>query len=307
MLAPMQGLTNSDLRSLLIARTRPDVVFSEFIRITGGKHRTLRPALLEDITPRQDEVPLVAQLIGYQPELLAEAAKALQDCGIKHINFNLGCPFGRTTSSAIGGELLSRPDIIPPLLKALRKVVTGSFSVKMRSGYDTPEPLFTLLPVMEGAGVDFLILHPRTVLQGYRGNADHQLTAEAVRRCGLPIIANGDITTARQGHHLLSTSHAAGLMLGRGALADPLLFSRLRGQAPEVPSGEEVRIIHLQLLEELLTRYRQRYCGPTQVLAKLRNLLPYLQGAETQPHLDSLKRCKTLDAFAAQLQHLEDS
>ncbi len=307
MLAPMQGLTNCDLRDLLIARTRPDVVFSEFIRIAGGKHRTLRPAQLQDIAPRQDGVPLVAQLIGYQPDLLAEAAKALQDCDIQHINLNLGCPFGRTTSSAIGGELLSRPDQIPPLLEALRKVVTGSFSVKMRSGYESPESLFTLLPVMEAAGVDFLILHPRTVLQGYRGNADHQLTAEAVRRCRLPIIANGDITTAHQGQHLLSTSQAAGLMIGRGALADPLLFRRLRDQAAEAPSGEEIRTIHLQLLGELLTRYRQRYCGPTQVLAKLSTLLPYLQGAENQPHLNSLKRCKTLDAFAAQLQCLEDS
>lgn len=114
MLAPMQGLSNRGLRSLLIDWVRPDVVFSEFIRVAGGKRRTLRPAQLQDIAPHRSGIPLIAQLIGNQPQLLAEAAQALQKAGIRHINLNLGCPFGRTTSSAIGGELLKHPTQIPP-------------------------------------------------------------------------------------------------------------------------------------------------------------------------------------------------
>ncbi len=307
MLAPMQGLSNRELRSLFIDWVRPDVVFSEFIRVAGGKRRTLRPALLQDVAPHQGGVPLVAQLIGRQSELLAEAARALQDAGVRHINLNLGCPFGRTTSSAIGGELLRQPQQIPPLLDALRRVVTGSLSVKLRAGYDRPQQLFALLPLLEAAGVDFLILHPRTVIQHYRGSADHNITTEAVQRTSLPIIANGDITTAVQGRQLLSTSKAAGLMLGRGALADPLLFSRLRDQAPAVPTHEELKKILGQLLGELLPRYRKRYCGQAQVLAKLRSLLPYLQAASGERILDQMKSAKTLDAFETQLRCLEKS
>ena len=305
MLAPMQGLSNRELRNLFIDWVRPDVVFSEFFRVAGGKRKILRPAQLQDVAPHEGGVPLIAQLIGHQPELLTEAARGLQDAGVEHINLNLGCPFGRTTSSAIGGELLGQPQQIPPLLVALRRVVTGSLSVKLRAGYDQPQQLFELLSPMEDAGVDFLILHPRTVIQQYRGSADHTITAEAVQRSKLPIIANGDITTAAQGRQLLTTTKAAGLMLGRGALADPLLFQRLRDQAPSVPSADELREGLSHLLHELLPRYQKRYCGQAQVLAKLRSLLPYLQEAGCKTILDQLKSAKTLEIFETQLKRLE--
>jgi tRNA-dihydrouridine synthase len=301
----MQGLSNRELRDLFIDWVRPDVVFSEFIRVAGGKRKALRPAQLQDVAPHEGGVPLVAQLIGHQPELLAEAARALQDAGVEHINLNLGCPFGRTTSSAIGGELLSQLAQIPPLLAALRKVVTGSLSVKLRAGYDHPQQLFELLSPMEASGVDFLILHPRTVIQHYRGSADHTITAKAVQCSQLPIIANGDIITAAQGQQLLATTKAAGLMLGRGALADPLLFKRLRGQAPSSPSADELRKGLGHLLSELLPRYQKRYCGQAQVLAKLRSLLPYLHDAGCKTILEQLKRAKTLEIFETQLKRLE--
>lgn len=305
MLAPMQGLTNRDLRSLFIDWVRPDAVFSEFIRVAGGKRRSVRPAQLQDLAPHQGGVPLVVQLIGQQTELLVEAIRTLQDTGIKHINLNLGCPFGRTTSSAVGGELLSQPQQIQPLLETLRKAVTGSFSVKLRAGYDQPQQIFELLPIMETSGVDFLILHPRTVVQQYRDKADHNITAEAVQRTKLPIIANGDIITAMQGRQVLSNTKATGLMLGRGALTDPLLFSRLRDRASNVPPREELQKNSWYLLSELLPRYRQRYYGQAQVLAKLRSLLPYLAKAGGESIFDSLHRAKTLDVFASQLKLLE--
>ncbi len=306
MLAPMQGLTNRDLRSLFIDWVRPDVVFSEFIRVGGGKRRNLRPAQLQDLAPHQGGVPLIAQLIGNQPKLLAEAAQTLQNNGIRHINLNLGCPFGRTTSSAIGGELLNHPQQIPPLLNALRQVVSGSLSVKLRTGYDRPRQIFDLLPLFEAAGVDFLVLHPRTVAQQYSGAADHNITADAVQHTRLPIIANGDITTAAQGRQLLKNTGVAGLMLGRGALADPLLFSRLREGDLKNPTAIELRQNALYLLGQLLPNYRQRYCGQAQVLAKLRCLLPYLQKGGCESLFAPLRSAKTLEAFEAQLKRLEN-
>lgn len=307
MLAPMQGLTNREQRELYVDWVRPDVVFSEFIRIAGGKRQTLRKAALNDLIPHPGGVPLVAQLIGRQPELLAAAARTLGEVGIEHINLNLGCPFGRTTSSAIGGELLRHPEQIVPLLTALRGAVTGSFSVKLRAGYDRPQQLFELLPVLAEAGVDFLILHPRTVTQQFKGRADHTITTAAVKCSPLPIIANGDITTAAEGRQVLSATRAAGLMLGRGALADPLLFQRLRNRAPAVDSPQERRGLATRLLRELLPRYQRRYCGQAQVLAKLRSLLPYLQNAGCESLIAGLQRAKTLDAFTTCLNELEKS
>lgn len=306
MLAPMQGLSNRSLRSLFIDWVRPDAVFSEFIRVAGGKRRTLRPAQLQDLAPHGVGVPLIAQLIGNRPELLAEAARTLQNSGVRHINLNLGCPFGRTTSSAIGGELLNHPQLIPPLLHALRQVVMGSLSVKLRAGCDHPRQIFDLLPLFEDVGVDFLVLHPRTVVQQYSGAADHNITAEAVQHTRLPIIANGDIDTVTQGRQLLENTGVAGLMLGRGALADPLLFSRLRDNDSKEPTAIELRQNTLHLLRKLLPDYRQRYCGQAQVLAKLRSLLPYLQKTGCESIFDALRRAKTLEDFEDQLKKTEN-
>ena len=306
MLAPMQGLTNRELRSLYIDWVRPDVVFSEFIRIGGGKRQALRPAVLRDVAPHENSVPLVAQLIGHQPELLAEAARTLQDAGVTHINLNLGCPFGRTTSSAIGGELLRQPQQALAIIDALRKVVTGSLSVKLRAGYEQPQELFALLPDLADSGVDFLILHPRTVVQQFTGRADHSITAEAVKSSPLPIIANGDIHTAEDGRQVLATSGAAGLMIGRGALADPVLFDSLRGRAAPIRSPQLQRQGAGALLGRLLPRYQERYCGQTQVLAKLRSLLPYLHAPGCTTLFAQMKKAKTLETFKNCLRRLED-
>ena len=116
------------------------------------------------------------------------------------------------------------------MIPALRDAVAGTFSVKMRAGYDDPQQVFSLLPLFESAGVDFLILHPRTVVQEYAGLADHGITAGVVAATRLPVIANGDIRTVADGQRVLRLTGAAGLMLGRGAIADPLLFQRLRGR-----------------------------------------------------------------------------
>jgi hypothetical protein len=95
-------------------------------------------------------------------------------------------------------------------------------------------------------------------------------------------------------------------MLGRGALADPLLFSRLRDGDSKNPTAIELRQNTLYLLRKLLPSYRQRYCGQAQVLAKLRSLLPYLQAEGCESLFDPLRSAKTLEAFEAQLKRLEN-
>ena len=232
MLAPMQGVTNPALRSLFAEWARPDVLFTEFLRVrpasAGGP---LAPKDLRQARGEEHGVPLVVQLIGSEPAGLIDAAGAAQRAGAVHLNLNLGCPFGRMTSGS-GGQLLQRPAQLAPVLTALRAVVEGSLSVKVRSGWDDPEQIFSLLPLFEAAGIDYLVLHPRTVVQHYEGEADHRITARVVEGTRLPVIANGDIRTAEVGRRVLEETGAAGLMLGRGAIADPELFARLRGEAP---------------------------------------------------------------------------
>lgn len=304
MLAPMQGLTNRALRDLFAAWVRPDTVFTEFLRVRPGARRPVSAADLADAAAGHGGVPSVVQLIGTDPEALVRAARALQDAGARHLNFNLGCPYGRMTRGAAGGGLLGAPERLPSLLKALREAARGTFSVKVRAGFEDPRQVLSLLPAFEDHGVDFLVLHPRTVVQRYDGRADHDVTAEVVASTALPVVANGDVRTAPEGRDVLARTGAAGLMLGRGAVADPLLFLRLRGRAPEVPSPGERRGELRAYLTQVLRRYREHFCGERQVLAKAKEILALIEDPDLSRPLRELKRCRSVAAFAACLETL---
>ncbi|SDZ77272.1 tRNA-U20a,U20b-dihydrouridine synthase [Desulfuromusa kysingii] len=303
MLAPMQGLTNDVLRAFYIERYHPDVVFTEFMRVHAQSKRRIARADLAEIEAHNADIPLVVQLIGNTALALADAASQVQDAGCHHLNLNLGCPYGRMTTGATGGELLREPTILAELLTALRQSIRGSFSVKCRAGYSDHRQLFDLLSVYEDCGVDYLILHPRTVMQRYSGLADHDLTAEFASRTDLPVIANGDINSAAMGQRLLQQTNVAGLMLGRGALADPSLFQRLRGDLPDRVNEAQRRIELAEFLTDLLPLYLVKFCGERQALMKLKDLLNFIPDDCLQRDLGKLKRAMTVARFQSLLQH----
>lgn len=305
MLAPMQGLTNRALRALFIAWVRPDVVCTEFMRVNPvAAKKRLSPVDLREISPSEGGVPLVVQLIGHGREALVSAAQAAQDAGAVHLNLNMGCPYGRMTSGLTGGGMLSRPELLEEIIPALREAVTGTFSVKLRAGYDDPQQVFSLLPLFERAGVDFLVLHPRTVRQAYNGLADHGITAEVVKRTRLPVIANGDIRSAAGGLRVLKETGAAGLMLGRGAIGEPMLFERLRGRAAGEPRYQERREMLRRYLLDLLPRYGELFCGDAQVLGKIKGVVANVEDPELDKMLKRLTRSKTLHDFRAAVDEL---
>jgi tRNA-dihydrouridine synthase len=306
MLAPMQGLTNRALRGLFIDWVRPDVVCTEFMRVSAvASKRRLAAGDLREVAADEGGIPLVVQLIGHGRDALVSAAQAAQAAGARHLNLNMGCPYGRMTSGLTGGGMLRRPADLTEVIPALRDAVAGSFSVKLRAGYDDHGLVLNLLPLFESAGVDFLVLHPRTVVQQYAGRADHAVTAEVVRQTRLPVIANGDIRTAAEGLRVLRETGAAGLMLGRGAIADPLLFARLRGEAPAEPSRPEMAAMLRRYLREVLARYGELFCGETQVLGKAKEILAFVADPAFAKHLKQLKKAQSVQTFFALVDELE--
>jgi tRNA-dihydrouridine synthase len=305
MLAPMQGLTNRALRAYFIEHVRPDVIFTEFMRVnTAPAGMSLNAVDRQDIAAEQEGVPLVVQLVGHGREALVSAARVAQEAGAAHINLNMGCPYGRMGGGQTGGGMLRYPDDLAEVIPALREAIGGSFSVKIRTGYDDPDQILSLLPLFESSGVDFLVLHPRTVVQKYDGAADHGVTARVMRETRLPVIANGDIRSAAEGGRVLDKTGAAGLMLGRGAIADPWLFLRLRGRANPEPGREERKVELGRYLREILIRYGRLFCGDTQVLNKVKEIIAYLDEPKLAKPLKELRRAKTVWAFEAALHGL---
>jgi tRNA-dihydrouridine synthase B len=309
MLAPMQGLTNRALRAEFIDWVQPDVVFTEFVRVNAAAaKKRLAARDLEDMAPTEGGVPLVVplvvQLIGHGREALVAAAETAQAAGAAHLNLNLGCPYGRMTSGLTGGGMLQRPELLTELIPALRQAISGTFSIKLRAGYADHDQVFSLLSLFESAGVDFLVLHPRTVQQEYAGRADHGVTAAVVQQTSLPVIANGDIRTAAEGERVLRETGAAGLMLGRGAIADPLLFQRLRGLTTPAPTIEERTLSLQRYLRRMLERYTELFCGDAQVLGKIKAIVSHMDDPELARPLKQLLRSHSIAAFTAVLDRL---
>ena len=305
MLAPLQGLTNRATRSLFIDWVRPDVVFTEFMRVSSVGRKHLSKNDLKEAVSTTGGVPLVAQLVGNNSQALVKAAEHAEAAGALHINLNMGCPYGRTASGASGGAMLQYPEILAEMLPALRQAISGTFSIKLRAGYKDPGEIFALLPLITAADVDFLIIHPRTVTQKYAGSADHRITARVVRELSIPVIANGDIRTAEQGLRILEETGAAGLMLGRGAIADPLLFERLRKQHTEEPTEAETALMLHRYLKELLRLYSDLFCGERQILDKVKNVLSFIDTPAFSKRITKMKRVHNLADLSALIEALK--
>lgn len=298
MLAPMQGLTNRAMRDLFAQWVRPDTLFTEFMRVAPGETgKRLSATDLQEVASSEAGIPLVVQLIGHGTESLVSAAGIAQEAGATHINLNLGCPFGRMTTGLTGGGILQRPELLQELIPALRSAINGSFSIKLRAGYADHQQIFSLLPLFEAAGVDFLVLHHRTVLQEYDGQADHTVTARVVKETAIPVIANGDVRTVADGLRLLEQTGAAGLMLGRGAIADPLLFPRLRQRISIRPDRTERAAMLRRYLTELLERYQGMFCGEQQILGKVKAVFATMDDPEFSKQIKGLKKATSIGKF----------
>ena len=305
MLAPLQGLTNRAMRGLFVDWVHPDVVFTEFMRVSSVGRKHLSRNDLQEAASTAGDVPLVAQLVGNNSAALVNAASNAGAAGALHINLNLGCPYGRTASGASGGAMLKYPEVLAEMLPALRQVISGTFSIKVRAGYSDPEQIFALLPLFAKAEVDFLIIHPRTVVQKYTGAADHTITKRVVRETAIPVIANGDIRTACGGLRLLEETGAAGLMLGRGAIADPLLFERLRNRNTKEPTEAETAIMLQRYLKELLSLYQELFCGERQILDKMKNVLSFIDTPAFSKRITKMKRVNKIVELSTLIEALK--
>ncbi len=301
MLAPMQGITNRALRGVFAEAVRPDVLFTEFVRVRPRARMLIARSDFVEALATVEGIPLVVQVIGSAEEGVVEATRELVARGVQHINVNMGCPFGRMTSVLAGGGMFRRPETVEPMLAALRSLVPGTLSVKTRTGLDDERQIFTVLPAFENAGIDFLVVHARTVAQKYTGVANHDLTREIVARTSLPTIANGDIRDEATAARVLSHTGAHGLMLGRGAVADPLLFERIRGRAGPCPSGHERRRALALHFEQLLHAYGDVFHGDAQIISKLRETLAHVRDPDQQRWIKKLRRQKRVAALAALL------
>ena len=262
-LSPMDGVTDASFRHITAKYGGPDVTLTEFVNIQSALYSP--HTLLKDFAYSEIERPIVAQIYGKTPELFYKVAHIVCELGFDGLDINMGCPAKKVAASGCGAALIRTPDLAREIIRAARRGISdwhggqtlhdlgfdndmieqveaakrgrsgGSrdsvrqlmpVSVKTRLGYDRviiEDWLKTLLEETPAA----ISLHGRTLVQGYKGEADWQaiaLAAEIAKGSNTLILGNGDVRDLRNVHQRVRQTGVDGVLIGRSAQGDPWIF-----------------------------------------------------------------------------------
>jgi tRNA-dihydrouridine synthase B len=228
--APLAGIANAPFRAQA-QRHGAGLAVSEMVASMGVHHGNARTVDMLTLDPRERLTGI--QLFGAVPDAVAEAAQAAEARGAALIDINMGCPVPKICKTGAGAALLAEPGLAADIVRACRDAVRIPVTVKMRRGL-TPSDAdpAEVARRLEDAGADAITIHPRAAAEEYRGTADHRITAEVVAAVGIPVIASGDITTARAADEVMRSTGAAAVMIGRGGLGDPWLYGAIADGLP---------------------------------------------------------------------------
>lgn len=240
-LAPMAGVTNTVFRRICKAKGA-DVLTTEFVSAEGILHRNARTKYYLEF--HEEERPLGVQLFGGDPDHLAEAAKAVIDwVRPDFLDLNFGCPVNKVVCRNGGSALLKDCPLLARVAEAVvRAAASVPVTAKMRIGWDERSiNAVQTARLLQESGIRRIAVHGRTKAQGYTGEADWNVIGEVAGAVSVPVIGNGDITTAGDALRRRAETGVAGVMIGRAAMASPWIFSEIRhalrtGETPPPPS-----------------------------------------------------------------------
>jgi len=270
----MEGVTNAAVRAVLASYGPVGLVCTEFVRIAG---EAISPPYLRRQVEKVPGVPLSVQVMGNDPELLAEAGAVVARAGADVVDLNLGCPTHNAARKGVGAALLKQPEKLALLLRTMRGQVPGLLSAKLRAGFDTSDDALQNARLVEAAGLDYLAVHPRRGVDHYAGSADWRIITLLRRELRIPVVGNGDAWYARSALRMLEQTGCDAVMLGRPALRNPWIFRQLSelvsGREAFRPTGADLAE-HLKRLSLALSA-RVREPGHTP-LGPLKEQLGYL-------------------------------
>ncbi len=245
----MAGNTNLAYRRLC-RKFGAELTTTEMVSSMALQHNDEKT--LHYLAKGDDETPVAAQLFGAEPEILAEAAKKVEQRGFHMVDLNIGCPVPKITGGGGGSALLREPERAAACVAAMCAATTIPVTVKMRAGWDQQDDsVLQFAQAMEEAGAQAITVHGRTREQKYSGHANLHIIRAIVEALSIPVIGNGDVVDLESARAMAATG-VAGIAVGRGALGRPWFFRQLHAlfandPVPPDPSEKD----RAQLLLEL--------------------------------------------------------
>ena len=279
------------------------IVFREMVSaeaVVRGNEKTLG---MTDIHP--DERPIVQQLFGSDPDTLAEAARIIEE---QHhpegFDLNMGCPVYKIVHNFNGAALMKEPELATKIIQKIKSVISVPLSIKIRTGWSDPKECFEFSKVIEAAGADLITVHGRTKLQGYSGESDWNIIKEVKQGISIPVLANGDIHTAPLAFEALKTTQCDGVLIARGALGNPWIFSQIESLLAGKPPKEITLEERIRAIKQHLDYHTEQY-GERGIPTFRKHLSWYLRGIpKAKIYKEQLHTAPTREQVYSILDHL---
>lgn len=296
-LAPMQDVTDLPFLRVITPFGGADVYVTEYFRVHGG----YRPEawILRSIDENPTGRPIFAQMIGQDIEAMSQTARDLMEHPVAGIDLNLGCPAPIVCKKEAGGGLLRNLEKVDLILGRLRDVITTRFTVKTRVGYHHHDEFPKLLEIFRKHGIDALAIHGRTVVERYATPVHPDCVKMAVETLSCPVIANGNIVDAETGLAYHRQTGAAGLMIGRGAIRNPWIFSQLRaafrGELIQSPTCRDL-LGYVHALYEEIAAHTTRF-DPVGHVQRMKKTMIFVTQGHDPDFEFQLRRAKAPEDF----------
>lgn len=276
-LAPLAGVSDRAFRRVCRA-CGADLTVSEMVsakalcyeqRKKDPKNRSVSGQLASVM---KDELPMAVQIFGSEPDFMAEAARMIEaneyigcvsEVPPSAIDINMGCPVRKVTGNGEGSALLKNPQLIGEIVTAVVKAVKIPVTVKIRAGWDKDSiNALEVAKIIEASGAAMLTVHARTREQMYEPGVDRSVITAVKQAVSIPVLGNGDIYTAADALSMMAETGCDGVMIARGAMGNPWIFSEIRaaleGKNFTLPSASERFEVALAQVREMITEKGER-------------------------------------------------
>ena len=299
-LAPMAGIADLAFRELCVqygaAYTVSEMVSSKGLTMGDKKSAQL-------LTLGNDR-PAGVQIFGDDPEIMAKAAVKCLDFNPDIIDINMGCPAPKIAMNGGGASLMKKPELAYEITKAVVQAVDIPVTVKIRKGWDDESVnAVEMAELAEKAGASAVAVHGRTSQQMYSGSVDFDIIAQVKKAVGIPVIANGDIKDEQSAAIMLEKTNADAIMIGRGALGNPWVFSKINAYLDECrvlpePSVTQKMAVMLKHIQKII-----EYKGEYTAMREARHHAAYYTkgmrgGAKLRAEIGKLERFEQLQELS---------
>jgi tRNA-dihydrouridine synthase B len=276
-LAPLCGITDAVFRKLCLDQGVEMVVTEMVSSDALSRGKTERVRSLRGLDTSRG--PLSIQIFGADPERMGETAAMLSELGPEYVDMNFGCPVRKIVTRNGGSAVLRDLDLLGRICREVVRRSSVPVSAKIRAGWDKSSGtgIREIVRTIEDAGVSMLAVHARTRKQGFKGKANWDLIAEAKAAVSIPVIGNGDVNNADDFFSMVCHTGCDAVMIGRGAIGNPWIFSQIQARLGERPGTSPSNADRVEMLIEHVRRKVDLEGEPGGVITTRKVMASYLR------------------------------